>query len=65
MLIYRSGFTDEAMSSMGSLADSDEMLILPLDHGELKLLIESSSQDPQKIMTYLRRKEDLLCRFSK
>jgi len=64
MLVSRSGFTASAMSRMSSLLRDDRVLILPLDHTDIKRLLEFSTVDSQKTMTYLRRKENLLFRFN-
>jgi len=64
LLVSRSGFTANAMSRMRSLVSDHHVLILGLDHGDLKSLLEFSKEDSQKVMTYLRRKENLLRRFN-
>jgi len=64
VLVSRSGFTSPALSRMSALASAHELLILPLDHDELKTLLRFSKEDVQNIMRYLRRKENTLCRLN-
>ncbi len=62
ILASRSGFTKGALSSISSYANKS-VLILPISHKDLKLLLELSMQNSLKIMTFLRRRGNLLLRL--
>jgi len=62
VLASRNGFTKGAMSVIRSLAKNN-ILILPICHEDLKLLMEFSMQNSLKVMTFLRRRGNLLLRF--
>jgi len=62
LLISRSGFTKDALKTLKSYTtDNDHVLILPIEHDDLKNLLKRSTNDPSKVTDFLCEKEiDLL-----
>ena len=62
IIVSRSGFAISAKSAIRSLAKKN-VLIMPISHEDLTLLLEFSMQNSLKVMTFLRRRVNLLLRF--
>lgn len=62
ILVSRNGFSDGAKKTLRSYT-TDNYLILPLDHNDLKQLLKLSLESSLKVARYLRRKETLLLRI--
>lgn len=62
IIVSRNGFARSAESAISSLAKKN-ILIMPISHDDLTLLLEFSMQNSLKVMTFLRRRGNLLLRF--
>lgn len=62
IIVSRSGFSISAESAIRSLAKKN-VLIMPISNEDLTLLLEFSMENSLKVMTFLRRRGNLLLRF--
>jgi len=60
MLISRSGFSRSSTKILRKYACDDQVLIVPINHNDLRMLLRLSMQDQLEAMSFLRRKETLL-----
>ena len=61
IIVSRSGFARSADSTIRSIAKKG-ILIIPISHEDLQLLLEFSMQNTLKVMTFLRRRGNLILR---
>ncbi len=63
-LIARSGFTRPAMRYLGELAQQRNFMVLPLDHNDLRQVIENRASGYDATMTLLRVRQNELLRVA-